>query len=59
MAKSKKLYICYACKDGLHHLCACDLNPKHVCTCDVTWHMEVRGTKIIRFKGTVRQESEE
>lgn len=53
----KKPYVCYACKDGRHSLCASDLDPKKVCTCDKLWHVEMTKTKIIRFKGTIRHET--
>jgi hypothetical protein len=57
MAKrAKKPYVCHACEGGHHMLCASDLDPKKPCVCDEVWHVEVTKTKIIRCKGTVRQE---
>lgn len=53
----KKPYVCYACKDGHHSLCASDLNPKKVCKCDEVWHYEVTDKKVVKFKGEIRQES--
>lgn len=55
MSERKKPYVCYACKDGNHMLCASDLDKKHVCQCDKTWHVEIDGDTVTRFKGAVRQ----
>lgn len=51
---SRKPYICYACRDGHHMLCASDLNKKNPCQCDVVWHVEVTKTEIKHSKGTIR-----
>jgi hypothetical protein len=56
--KKSKSYICYACRDGKHYLCAFDLDPKRVCNCDLTWHVELTDTHIRRFKGNELQEIE-
>lgn len=49
--KRRKGYICYACRNDLHYLCAADSDPKHICTCDKVWHVQV-GVQLRKFKGT-------
>lgn len=49
----RKSYVCFACRDGKHLLCASDLNPKNVCTCDEVWHIEIDNGQIRKFKGMI------
>ena len=51
----KKSYICFACRDGLHYLCAFDLNPKNPCRCNAVWHVERTEKGTRRFKGELSE----
>jgi hypothetical protein len=53
MKRPRKGYICFACREGRHHLCMADLNPERICTCDKFWHIEVTNGQSRRFKGEI------